>query len=461
MKGDLSSRDRRLAAARGSFEAQRWLAAEEADEAERLAVENVKSERARELARLGACGAKAFQAAARLAALSRPGTAEDDARENSTVEFVGHYVRLVEYNRRIAELETIELWRAWPRSPGTTFSWKAGDSALHVGLIFARMILTATEHARLQALGGHDLDPLPVAPEPDDRISAWRDATIKELRENTLPPLPAWPMWEIHRDYDALLCKVAAEWEQAMGEVSGNAIAADPLSLDAVVALFQNAVAEFANVRVWLVVVEGHHIPPKLLPTITGRGVCMVDAISPITVNDTQRDAGPYEVCGVLLHKGNATEAVKTCKHLAAKAGAWLVANRIVSDVPQGLSPAAIWWLTVHCKLAPAHRNCIENKTVWLHDPLVDSLQVLAGIQERLANERPPDTARPGDRRKEAKKRGAPSTAARDAEYLAEFERGEYKSRADFARAKKMEPSAMRHLLRRAAASRSTKSTRR
>ena len=54
MKQDSSAQRRRLAAPRGSFEAQRWLAAEEADQAERLSAENATSVRVRDLARLGA-----------------------------------------------------------------------------------------------------------------------------------------------------------------------------------------------------------------------------------------------------------------------------------------------------------------------------------------------------------------------------------------------------------------------
>ena len=104
MKQDSSARRRRLAAPRGSFEAQRWLAAEEADEAERLSVENATSTRVRDLATLGTCCAKAFQAAVGLAALSRSTIAEGSVNENSVVDFVGHYLRLVEYDRRTTAL---------------------------------------------------------------------------------------------------------------------------------------------------------------------------------------------------------------------------------------------------------------------------------------------------------------------------------------------------------------------
>ena len=359
-------------------------------------------------------------------------------------------MRLVEYNRRTTGLENTELWRAWPKNPGTTFSWKAGDSALHVAIIFARMILAATEHARLQSLGGYDLAPLPVAPEPDARFSSWRDATVSELREHTLPALPTWQMWEIHRDRGALLCKVASEWEQATGEDSAKVIEVDPLSIDAIVRLFQSAVAEFANVRAWLVVVEGHHIPSKLLPTITGRGVCFVVTLPPTTINAPLREAKSHEVTGVLLHGGEGSQAVEACNRLAAKAGAWLVANRMVADVPPGFSPSDIWWLSLHCKIGPSHQGSFENQAVWVHNPLVDSLQLLAGLKQRLTQDPLLGVVKSPSRSRKRKRRGAPSTAARDAEFLTEFDRGGYKSRAAFALAKKMQPSTMRHLLRRA-----------
>jgi hypothetical protein len=460
MKQDSSTQRRRLAAPRGSFEGQRWLAAEEADEAERLAVENSKSPRARDLARLGAYGSKAFQAAVGLTALSRATIADGSDNENTAADFVGHYVRLVEYNKRTSALESIELWRAWPKNPGTTFSWKAGDSALHVAIIFARMILAATEHARLQALRGLDLDALPVTPEPDQRLVSWLDATVTELREHTLPPMPTWPMWEIHRDSGALLCKFGFEWESATGEDPVIAMA-NPLSIDSIIGRFQTAAAEFASVRVWLVVTKGHHIPPSLPATITGGPICMYGALPAITINASASEGGPYEASGILLYRGDGLQAIEACKRLSAEAGAWLVANRLISDAPSGLSPAMIWWLTVHCKLASGHQHSFENTTFWLHDPLLDSLQTLARIRDQVPK-MSPSIDQPSARKVRRSRRGAPSTAARDAEYLAEFERGEYKSQAAFARSKKMEPSAMRHLLRRAnAARRSTKSKRR
>ena len=95
----------------------------------------------------------------------------------------------------------------WPTSPGTTFSWKADDSALEVALSFARAILSATLYARSMTVGmlGHNVPDLRVDdPDPNQKVRDWRDATIKELVDHTLQPLPAWPMWEIMRDEQRL-----------------------------------------------------------------------------------------------------------------------------------------------------------------------------------------------------------------------------------------------------------------
>ncbi len=202
------ARDRRLAAPRGSFQAQGWLAAEEA---ETLEVEARKSAMP-DLALLYGHTTNALAQAVGLAAQSRATPPAD------TITFVGHCTRLVEHFKRVEKLAARpELWELWPRAPGTTFSWKGGDSALGVAYQFARMIHGAVEYGRLEALGvpSKSLDPLPVCPEPDERFAAWRDATIREMQEHTLPPLPAWPIWEIHRDRQALYSKLEDEWDNA------------------------------------------------------------------------------------------------------------------------------------------------------------------------------------------------------------------------------------------------------
>ena len=46
-------------------------------------------------------------------------------------------------------------------------------------------------------------------------FSEWRDKAIAGLRGHSLPPLPGWALWEIHRDRAALASKLSAEYRAA------------------------------------------------------------------------------------------------------------------------------------------------------------------------------------------------------------------------------------------------------
>jgi hypothetical protein len=115
----------------------------------------------------------------------------------STALFVHAQTRLSEYLDRaeILRKESAVLDR-WPKSPWAAISTKSGNSAVQVGLSFAQGILSATRIAPTIKPGcfiSNFPPDLRVAdPDPDPKITAWRDETMKELREHTFPPLPAW-----------------------------------------------------------------------------------------------------------------------------------------------------------------------------------------------------------------------------------------------------------------------------
>ena len=191
---------RRLAAPRGSCEAQRWLAAEEAD--------RVSASADDDLARLFHYAACALEQSVNLAKISR------SKMRPPTDQFVAAQTRLAEYVQRIDGMPNLAaLIAQTPADAGITFAWKAGASALDVAIQFASMVNSAVLVAReeIAVNGATSLDALPLHPTPDPNLDAWRDRTIRELREVTLPTdsMP-WPMGEIHRDYSSLLHKLRA-----------------------------------------------------------------------------------------------------------------------------------------------------------------------------------------------------------------------------------------------------------
>lgn len=197
----------RVAGPPGSFVAQRLLAADEADELD-AGADACSSPG---LARLYAHAAKSLDSAVQIAFASRA------SEPIAVAQFVGHCARLDEHLSRASLLcKNQDVLSCWPTNPGIMFSWKVGASALEVSLIFSGMIQTAAKYGRLGAFGGVNIDPLPVNPTCDERFVKWRDATIEELQLRTLPQLPAWPTWEIHRDHQSLQHKLGAEYKQSL-----------------------------------------------------------------------------------------------------------------------------------------------------------------------------------------------------------------------------------------------------
>ncbi len=188
------------------FRGERLRAIKEADDLEADARKSSQPELA------VFCGhvAKAWDAAVGFARLSR-------ATETPKVStFIGHYTRLEEHCKRAEKLAARpDLWQRWPKAPGTTFSWKGGDSALDVAFQFARMIRGGVLYGHGQVFGIVNTDHFPSDHATDEQFASWRDAAIRELQQTTLPKLPEWPMWQIHRDHAALASKLADEWRRA------------------------------------------------------------------------------------------------------------------------------------------------------------------------------------------------------------------------------------------------------
>lgn len=158
----------------------------------------------------------AFRAAVEIAKLSR----NDSGPRNPgafLVQFLSLDVALSRLKKHFPD-QTLPP-AGWPRNPGTTFSWKAGDSAAMVALRFADMIHGAAQIARAHHFplgpmekGQHAWE---LATTTDERIHLWCEATILEMRDHTLPRIPDWPMWKIHRDTEALLSLLRDEHERA------------------------------------------------------------------------------------------------------------------------------------------------------------------------------------------------------------------------------------------------------
>ncbi len=215
----LTSRDRRLQTPRGTYEAQRWLAVEEAEELGQEAKQTTHSE---------ACllyyyTLWGFGHAVDIAkiALSKEAT--------PAKEFIASQVRLSEYTKRMNGLNDVyELLKSWPMNPATTFGWEAGDSALKVAIKFTQTINGAVTFARneIALSGSTSYDSLSVSPVPDQRFTKWCKRTIHEL-QTKLNITEIWPsMGFIHRDYKSLLSVMKAEHQQAL-ETSGKEIAVD------------------------------------------------------------------------------------------------------------------------------------------------------------------------------------------------------------------------------------------
>jgi hypothetical protein len=138
-------------------------------------------------------------------------------------QFVYAQTKLEEHLGRVEALVLAsDVLTRWPATPGTTFSWKAGDSALEVALLFSRAVHMATVVARTQSVGmlGRKPPELRISePDPDPKVVAWHAATVKELQDHTLQPLPAWPVWEITRDMGKMGSLLADEYERTIASM--------------------------------------------------------------------------------------------------------------------------------------------------------------------------------------------------------------------------------------------------
>lgn len=205
MPSNPTSGDKRLQAPSGSYGAQQWLAAEEADEMEAEAASGPHPR----LTILYGHVAEALEQAVSLTKMIFATPVP------SAVSFIAKQTRLAERWNRIDQLfKDADLLSPWPKSPGVTFSWKAGWSALSVAAQFARMVCSGTSGVCPTAVAL--LDVLPVCPQPDVQFEAWRDRTITELKERQVSE-HLWPdMGSIHRDYGSLRYKLTDEYERAM-----------------------------------------------------------------------------------------------------------------------------------------------------------------------------------------------------------------------------------------------------
>ncbi len=188
-----------------------------------------------DLDRLAACAVGAWDAAVEITRQSR-------AQAPLPAAVFVAYLRLNVFLERLDALPNVaELWARWPTTPGVTFSWKGGESALHVAFQFARMIRAAGGF-----LGNVRTDRqwarVCVQP-PEPNIVQWCEAALSELRTRTLP-MP-WPMWEIRRDADAHLSLIRHEWERASTPKSvGNAAGAELIGFRPELGKAQNLVLQ-------------------------------------------------------------------------------------------------------------------------------------------------------------------------------------------------------------------------
>lgn len=151
-------------------------------------------------------------------------------RENKPPDldgFVCNFAQLHEFLKRAKELlegcDKGKVWAHWPAAPGTMYCWQASNSALAVAYDFAGMIES-------QILCNCPVS-YNVLSTPCDTPAfvQWRDKAIAGIRERSLPPAADWPRWMMHRDRQALLCKLRAEYDAAMKKIQSHS---SPLSAD-------------------------------------------------------------------------------------------------------------------------------------------------------------------------------------------------------------------------------------
>lgn len=165
---------------------------------------------------------RAFELAQKAAQWTRGGDPPDVSA------FVRTFAELHECRSRAKVLlegqEEGAVWEHWPAAPGTVYCWKADNSALAVAYAFARMIETeihanCSEGLSLTILTHRAISPsskLLTFPADVPALVLWRDKAIAGMAEKSLPPVSDWPRWAMHRDRQALLCKLQAEYGEAV-----------------------------------------------------------------------------------------------------------------------------------------------------------------------------------------------------------------------------------------------------
>lgn len=152
--------------------------------------------------------AQAFECAQQAAHWTR-GTKPPDV-----AEFLNTFAELRECQSRARELlegqDKGKVWVHWPAAPGTVYCWKADNSALAVAYAFAQMI-----HIEILANSPISFNNLSI-PCDSPALVQWRDNAIVGLGKHSLPPASDWPRWAMHRDRQALLCKLNAEYAEAL-----------------------------------------------------------------------------------------------------------------------------------------------------------------------------------------------------------------------------------------------------
>ncbi len=179
-------------------------------------------------AKFYACVCQAFGAAVEIARQSR-------IKAPSPTEIMLAYLRLDVFLKRLDGIPNpIELWARWPTTPGVSFSWKAGDSALHVAYQFSRMIRAAGGFLRNVRC---DRCWARACTNPaDPSIVQWCDAALEQLQTKTLPPPADWPMWKIHRDTSALEAHLYDEWRRTQTATPERDVWRSPITLDGLTA---------------------------------------------------------------------------------------------------------------------------------------------------------------------------------------------------------------------------------
>lgn len=97
-------------------------------------------------------------------------------------------------------------WNSLPHEPATFGQYqRAGDNALHVGMLFSKSVYNSLEVSKVNSLGMPKIDDLKPS-----QWKKWTKAATKEIGTVTLD-LSAWSMSAFRRDTELILRKMASE----------------------------------------------------------------------------------------------------------------------------------------------------------------------------------------------------------------------------------------------------------